>query len=188
MLWVQELWRYRQYPGTYSRIHLVPCRLLPISEQNTCKLILLTIHKQKQMFIKEFLINEAKSFYFWNINFEDYLSRNNRNIPPLTQYRIVHKPFLEAFYTYIHYASHRSSYLIVPSRLVIPTPLTRWVILSNGKWSKLHFSLWGQLEKLAMENGISALTQSPPVHVLCPTTPLFWIIFTINSWSMMTDR
>ena len=54
------------------------------------------------MFIKEFLINEAKSFNFWNINFEDYLSRNNRNIPPLTQYRIVHKPFSEAFYTYIH--------------------------------------------------------------------------------------
>ena len=50
------------------------------------------------MFIKEFLINEVKSFNFWNINFEDYLSRNNRNIPPLTQYRIVHNSFLEAFY------------------------------------------------------------------------------------------
>ena len=50
------------------------------------------------MFLNEFLINEAKSFNFWNINFEDYLSRNNRNIPPLTQYWIVHNSFLEAFY------------------------------------------------------------------------------------------
>ena len=64
MLWVQELWRYRRYQGTYSRIHLVPCRLLPISEQNACKLIHLTKHKQRSMFMKELIINEAKSFYF----------------------------------------------------------------------------------------------------------------------------